>query len=140
MSDGPNMTPAVEDVRAESLTPLWFRRATLTAGVFALIAGVPVSINLFCLVPLTLLNNSGSDVSMYGVVSLTIGLLTLGAGWAAFFHGNRSGACQKTEGQGDRRGTRKNPLSLLSLPLSSLTIYLHRRDQSSAHGMRRADQ
>src|SRR5512143_1592086 len=90
MSDEKNATPAVEDVRVESLTPLWFRRATMTAGVLALIAGVPASINLFCLVPLLLVNNGSSDTSMYGVLSLTIGLLTAGAGGLAFFHGNRS--------------------------------------------------
>jgi RsiW-degrading membrane proteinase PrsW (M82 family) len=90
MSNEQNVTPAVGETPVESLTPLWFRRATLTAGILALIIGVPVSINLFCIVPLVLFNGRGSETNIYGVASLTIGLLTLGAGGAAFFHGNRS--------------------------------------------------
>jgi RsiW-degrading membrane proteinase PrsW (M82 family) len=90
MSDEKNMTPAIEEAHVESLTPLWYRRATMTAGLAALIVGVPASINLFCLVPLLLVNDGGSDTIMFGVVSLTIALLTAGAGGLAFFHGNRS--------------------------------------------------
>ena len=91
MSDEKNTTPAPEEVRVESLTPLWFRRATLIAGIFAFVVGLPVSINLFCIVPLMLVNNSGyDDTSVYGVVSLTLGLLTLGAGLAAYIHSTRS--------------------------------------------------
>ncbi|MFT3895337.1 MAG: PrsW family glutamic-type intramembrane protease [Anaerolineales bacterium] len=88
MSDEKNVTP--EEAHVESLTPLWFRRATVTAGVLALIAGVPAAIALFCLVPLILGNDSSSETIMFGVVSLTVALLTLGAGGLAFFHGNRS--------------------------------------------------
>lgn len=88
-----NLTPDVPAVPAtsvESPMPVWFRRATMIAGIFALIIGLPVSINLFCIVPLVLFNSSGSETALYGVVSLTIGLLTVGVGIAAFSHGNRS--------------------------------------------------
>jgi hypothetical protein len=51
---------------------------------------LPIAINLFCIVPLFSLSGSGSDATIYGVVSLTVALLTLGAGGAAFLHARRS--------------------------------------------------
>jgi RsiW-degrading membrane proteinase PrsW (M82 family) len=83
--------PAPEIVQpVESSAPVWFRRAVMNVGILAIIVGTPVSLNLFCIVPLVLLNDRGSYVTIYGIASLTIALLTLGAGGAAFFHANRS--------------------------------------------------
>ncbi len=83
--------PAPEIVQpVESSAPVWFRRAVMNVGILAIIVGTPVSLNLFCIVPLVLLNERGSYVTIYGIASLTIALLTLGAGGAAFFHANRS--------------------------------------------------
>jgi hypothetical protein len=86
-----NNLPDVEAVKPlESTTPLWFRRAILAAGLVLGIVGIPVAINLFCIVPLVLINSSGSNAIIYGVASLTFALLTIGAGGAAFLHANRS--------------------------------------------------
>jgi len=74
----------------EGTTPIWFRRAVMTTGLIVVILGLPVAANLFCIVPLVLINDGGSDGLIYGVASLTFALLTLGAGGAAFLHANRS--------------------------------------------------
>jgi RsiW-degrading membrane proteinase PrsW (M82 family) len=74
----------------ESAIPVRLKRAVMTAGMILLIIGMPVTLNILCIVPLMLLNSSGSDAVVYGVVSLTVALLTLGAGGAAFLHANRS--------------------------------------------------
>ena len=71
-------------------TPVWLKRMVRIAGLVLAIPGLIISINLFCIVPLVLLNESGTDAIIYGVISLTITLLTLGAGGAAFWHANRS--------------------------------------------------
>jgi RsiW-degrading membrane proteinase PrsW (M82 family) len=87
----PNLTPISQPANpVESATPVWFKNATLITGVITMILGAPLSINLLCIVPLVLLNSSGSDSTVYGIVSLSLVLLTLGAGSAAFIHANRS--------------------------------------------------
>ena len=66
------------------------KRVIRTAGLLLMIVGFPVAINLFCIVPLVLFSGGDSDVIIYGVVSLTFALLTLGAGGVVFLHANRS--------------------------------------------------
>ena len=83
----PEATPAAP---VESSAPVWFRQTTLIVGLLGVVAGIPVAINLFCLVPVLLLNQNGESGALYGVGSLTFALLTAGAGWAAFVHANNS--------------------------------------------------
>jgi RsiW-degrading membrane proteinase PrsW (M82 family) len=92
MSDtGQNDLPKVEAMKpVESATPAWFKRAVRIAGVLLVIAGLPLSVNLLCIVPLVFLTDYGTDNVVYGVISLTITLLTLGAGGVAFLHANWS--------------------------------------------------
>lgn len=74
----------------ESAIPSGFKRAIRGIGLLLVIAGFPFAINLFCIVPFVLLSGSDSDIVIYAVVSLTVALLTLGVGGAAFLHANRS--------------------------------------------------
>lgn len=74
----------------ESSVPVWFKRAVRLMGLILMIIGLPVAVNLFCLVPLILFSGSGMDAMIYGVISVTIAFLTLGAGGMAFLHANRS--------------------------------------------------
>jgi RsiW-degrading membrane proteinase PrsW (M82 family) len=92
MSDGErNLTAEVVPAQpAGNALPLGLKHLVQGAGLILLIFGLPVTINLFCIVPLMLLSNSGSDVTIYGVVSLTFALITAGAGLAAFVHANNS--------------------------------------------------
>ncbi len=71
-------------------TPTWLKRTVMIAGLILAIPGLLIAINLFCIVPLVMLTDSGMEIMIYGVASLTITLLTLGAGGAAFWHGDRS--------------------------------------------------
>lgn len=71
-------------------TPVWLKRKVRIAGLLLAIPGLIIAINLLCIVPLVLLSGSGGEAMIYGVVSLTITLLTLGAGAAAFWHADRS--------------------------------------------------
>jgi RsiW-degrading membrane proteinase PrsW (M82 family) len=92
MSDGErNLTAEVAAAQpAESAVPVGLKRFVQGAGLILLIFGLPFTVNLFCIVPLVLLNNSGSEITTYGVVSLTLALITAGAGLAAFVHANNS--------------------------------------------------
>ena len=72
------------------IVPVWVKRAVQSAGLILLLMGIPVAINLFCIVPLVVLNRLGQEGVIYGVVSLTFALLTLGVGTVAFLHANRS--------------------------------------------------
>lgn len=86
-----NQTPEVAQGKpAESSVPLWLRRLVQVAGLILLIFGVPITINLFCIVPLVLSGSGGSDGMIYGVVSLTFAVLTVGVGLTAFVHSNNS--------------------------------------------------
>ncbi|MBK9926683.1 MAG: PrsW family intramembrane metalloprotease [Anaerolineales bacterium] len=71
-------------------TPTWHKRTVMIIGLILAIMGLPFTINLLCIVPLLLINSSGSDAAIYGVVSLTFALLTFGAGAVAYIHGNRA--------------------------------------------------
>jgi RsiW-degrading membrane proteinase PrsW (M82 family) len=74
----------------ESTTPLWLKRAVVIIGWIAILVGMPAALNLFCILPLLLVSSRSSDAVIYGVVSLTLALLTIGAGTAALWHANRS--------------------------------------------------
>lgn len=70
--------------------PTWLKRTVMTIGLILIIIGTPFTINLFCIVPLLFMNSGGSESAIYGVVSLTFALLTIGAGFAAYRHGSRA--------------------------------------------------
>lgn len=90
-SSDQNLEPTADQVKpVESATPAWFKRAVLITGVIGMIIGGPFTINLLCIVPFVLLNSRSLDTTIYGIISLTVALLTLGAGSAAFIHANRS--------------------------------------------------
>lgn len=61
-----------------------------TLGLILMVIGAPFAINLFCIVPLVIFSSGSYDVAIYGVVSLTFALLTLGVGTAAFLHSRNS--------------------------------------------------
>lgn len=83
--------PAMEVVKpSESTTPIWLKRLIMAAGLILLIVGVPVAINLFCILPLAVFSSNDSELVIYGLISLALALLTLGAGGVAFLHANRS--------------------------------------------------
>jgi RsiW-degrading membrane proteinase PrsW (M82 family) len=90
MSEEEKSVTAETPDQRQSSAPLWFQRLTMIAGWIALVVGMPVAINLFCIVPFVLLSGRGTEIKIYGVVSLTIALLTLGAGAAALLHASRS--------------------------------------------------
>jgi len=109
-----NMTPAVVQAKpVESSAPVWYRRAVQVTGLVLMIFGLPVAINLFCIVPLMLLSSSGSSSMIYGVVSLTFALLTVGVGLAAFIHANNS-----------LKNKPSKPLRLPAVPLVLVGVFL----------------
>ena len=86
-----NMTPQTAQADpVESPVPVRLKRAVQILGLILLVPSLPIIANLVCFFPLALLNSSGSDVFAYGVVSLTVALLTVGAGLAAIIHSNNS--------------------------------------------------
>lgn len=86
-----NMTPETAQANpVESPVPLTLKRAVQVLGLLLLVPSLPIIANLVCFFPLALLNSSGAEVFAYGVVSLTVALLTVGAGLAAFIHANNS--------------------------------------------------
>lgn len=84
-----NHLPETGALSSESTIPSGLKQAVSIIGLLLMILGIPVAINLLCIVPLVLFNRD-SNAAVYGVVSLTFVLLTLGAGGAAFTHANRS--------------------------------------------------
>lgn len=73
-----------------STVPDGLKRVIRTLGLILIIVGAPLTINLLCILPLAALGAGGRDVVYFGGVSLTLALLTLGAGLAAFWHASRS--------------------------------------------------
>ena len=69
-------------------TPTWLKRTVMIIGLVMIIIGAPFTINLFCIVPLVMINSRAVDVVAFGVISLLFALLTLGVGIAAYLHGN----------------------------------------------------
>ena len=101
--------PEVRTVKPQDgVVPVWMKRAVLSAGLILLIVGIPVAINLFCIVPLVVLNGIGFEGVIYGVFSLMFALLTLGVGSVAFLHANRS--------------LQNKPSKLLQLPFPLLFV------------------
>ncbi len=74
----------------EGAIPIRLKRTIQIAGLVLFILGLPVALNLICVLPLMSFIEGGTDVLIYGVVSLTFALLTVGAGWTAFLHADRS--------------------------------------------------
>ena len=74
----------------ESDIPIWLKHAVRVIGLILLVMGLPFSINLFCVAPLMLLDSDTPDMMIYGVISLTIALLTAGVGGIAFIHAGRA--------------------------------------------------
>lgn len=73
-----------------SAVPDGLKRVVRTLGLILIIVGAPLTINLLCILPLVSFSVGGGDVVYFGVASLTLATLTLGAGTAAFWHANRS--------------------------------------------------
>ena len=73
-----------------TMTPNWLKRTVMTIGVILIVIGAPFTINLFCIVPIVTINSRTDDVAIFGIASLTLALLTLGTGVAAFLHGRHS--------------------------------------------------
>lgn len=65
------------------------KRGIRIAGLMLIIIGMPLVLNLFCILPLAALSGD-RDIVYYGVVSLTLTLVTFGAGLAAFWHADRA--------------------------------------------------
>lgn len=68
--------------------PTWLKRFVMVCGALLALPGLPLLLNLVCIFPLIVLS-SGFDLDMaiYGIASLTLVLLTVGAGGMAFLHG-----------------------------------------------------
>jgi len=67
----------------------FWKRIVMAGGVLLAVPGLVLGINLFCLVPIMLFDQ-GSEAVPYGIASLTLAVLTLGAGWALFRQADRS--------------------------------------------------
>ncbi|MFZ5884375.1 MAG: PrsW family glutamic-type intramembrane protease [Chloroflexota bacterium] len=65
------------------------KRVIQILGLLLIIAGVPLTLNLLCILPLVALGG-GMDTVYFGVISLTLVLLTFGAGLTTFWHASRS--------------------------------------------------
>ncbi len=97
----------------ENRTPTWLKRTVMSLGLILLIIGTPLAINLLCIVPILLLNSGGTEGTVYGVVSLTLALLTVGAGGAAFWHANRA-----------LKNLPSNPLRFPSQPMLMVGLFV----------------
>ena len=105
---GMNESQQVNLPDVDGVVPVRLKRAVMSAGLVLLILGMPAAINLFCIVPLVVLNGLGFNGVTYGVVSLTVALLTLGVGTVTFLHANRS--------------LQNKPSKLLQLPFPLLLV------------------
>jgi RsiW-degrading membrane proteinase PrsW (M82 family) len=74
----------------EGVISIRLKRFIQTVGLIVLILGMPFALNFLCIVPLIALSGQDSDVIVYGVASLTLALLTVGVGGAAFLHADNS--------------------------------------------------
>lgn len=70
------------------MTKTW-KRIVKACGALLAAAGVLLAFNLFCIASLAVLSG-GSDMIWYGIASLTLAVLTLGAGVAVFWHADNS--------------------------------------------------
>ncbi len=86
-----SVLPAVDPMNPlESSIPLGLKRIIQAIGFIVLLLGLPTALNLLCLVPLLTFNSYGRGDVIYGVVSLMLVLLTVGAGGMAYLHARRS--------------------------------------------------
>lgn len=74
----------------ESAVPNGLKRMVQIMGVILIIAGTPLAVSLFCIFPLVLFSGQGMEAVYFSVASLTLTLLTLGTGFAAYTHASRS--------------------------------------------------
>ncbi|PKO23408.1 MAG: hypothetical protein CVU38_04255 [Chloroflexi bacterium HGW-Chloroflexi-1] len=78
----------------EAVTPRWLKRTVMIGGLaLAFVAGLPASMSLLCAALVVVFQrNYGSwlEPVLYGVISLSLVVLTLGAGLAAYWHADRS--------------------------------------------------
>jgi RsiW-degrading membrane proteinase PrsW (M82 family) len=70
------------------MTNFW-KNIAMTGGLLMALLGLLLAVNSLCIVPLVALGG-GSETVIYGVLSLTLTALTLGAGWAVFRHADHS--------------------------------------------------
>jgi RsiW-degrading membrane proteinase PrsW (M82 family) len=73
----------------ENVIPARLKRIIKAAGIILLFVGIPPALNLFCIVPFSLIDGS-ADTPVYILVSLMLVTVTLAAGGAVFYHANRS--------------------------------------------------
>jgi len=69
----------------------FWKRIVLTGGVLLFLPGLLLAANALCVTPLMALSGSNDSWGvMYGVASLTLATLTLGAGWVLYRHADQS--------------------------------------------------
>jgi RsiW-degrading membrane proteinase PrsW (M82 family) len=73
----------------ESVIPVRLKQAIRAAGAVLALLGLPPALNLFCIVPLSLLSTA-SHTPAYGMVGLILVAVTLAAGGVTFYHANQS--------------------------------------------------
>ncbi len=89
----------------ESAIPARLKRIVLGAGGILALFGLPAVLNLFCIVPLSILNDD-ANAPAYALVSLMLAFATFGSGGLAFWHANQS-----------LQGKLSRPIRLLSMLL-----------------------
>ncbi|MGC1377163.1 MAG: PrsW family glutamic-type intramembrane protease [Anaerolineales bacterium] len=69
----------------------FWKRIVLTGGALLFLPGLLLAINSLCIAPWMALSGSNDSWGvMYGVASLTLATLTLGAGWVLYRHADQS--------------------------------------------------
>lgn len=72
-------------------TPTWLKRLVTICGALLALPGLLLALNLLCIFPILVLSSgSGWEGTVYGIVSLTLVLLTLGAGGMAAWQGQQA--------------------------------------------------
>jgi hypothetical protein len=73
-----------------SAVPHVLKRVILILGLILILIGAPLTISLFCVMLLISIDGGNRETAYFGVASLTLVMLTLGAGMTAFVQANRS--------------------------------------------------
>lgn len=79
-----------EKLPVEAAVSLRLKRTVHVTGLIVAILGLPFVLGQLCIVPMLSFGSADNDLLIFGVVSLTLALLTVGAGGAAFLHADRS--------------------------------------------------
>ena len=82
--------PLAEVKPVESIAPAWLKRTLHAGGLIVAILGLPMVLSTFCVIPLLSFGGADDDLLVFSVISLTLGLLSVGAGGAAFWHADRA--------------------------------------------------